>query len=191
MPDAEGSPDAQGAADVSRQVVVGRIGRPHGVRGEVSVEVRTDDPDRRFAPGSRLLTANGPALVVTSSRPHSGRLLVAFEGIADRNAAEQLRGSLLLVDVSDEPEPSDPDEFFDHQLVGLAAITPAGQSLGVVSDVVHLPEQDLLVVTKAGVETFVPFVQALVPAIDLAAQRLVIDPPAGLFASPSDAVATQ
>src|SRR5262245_37318406 len=107
------------------QVVVGRIGRPHGIRGELSVEPRTDEPEARFAVGSVLLTdpaAAGP-LTVVSARPHQGWLLVAFEGIADRTVAESLRGVLLWVDSADLPPPADPDEFHDHDLVGLAAVS--------------------------------------------------------------------
>lgn len=170
------------------QLVVGRIGRPHGIRGEVTVEVRTDDPDQRFAPGSRLGTdpaAAGP-LVVRRSRWHKGVLLVGFEGVDDRNAAEALRGTLLLIDSAELPPLTDPDEFHDHELVGLTVVTVAGEPVGEVVDVLH-HGQDLLVVQREKTEVLVPFVKALVPEVDLAAGRLVVDAPPGLL-DPDEAI---
>ena len=131
------------------QLVVGRVGRAHGIRGEVSVQVRTDDPGRRFAPGSVLATdpaALGP-LTVGSVRWHLGRLLVRFDGLADRTQAEGLAGALLLVDSANVGTPDDPDEFNDHDLIGLAAVTVAGERVGTVTDVLH-HGQDLLVITS-------------------------------------------
>lgn len=178
------------------QLVVGRVGRAHGIRGEVSVLVRTDDPGRRFAPGSVLATdpaALGP-LTVGSVRWHLGRLLVRFDGLADRTQAEGLAGALLLVDSADVGTPDDPDEFNDHDLIGLAAVTVAGEQVGMVTDVLH-HGQDLLVITSGaggaagdgGAETLVPFVRAIVPEVDLAAGRLVLDPPPGLL-DPGEAI---
>lgn len=170
------------------QLVVGRIGRPHGVRGEVTVEVRTDDPERRFAPGAVLATdpsSAGP-LTVSSKRWHSGILLLRFEGVDDRDAAERLRNTWLVIDSADVEPPEDPDEFYDHQLIGLSVVTVEGEAVGEVTDVLH-HGQDLLVVRHAGREVLVPFVKALVPEVDLAAGRLVIDPPRGLL-NPDEAV---
>src|ERR1700749_1552908 len=101
------------------QLVVGRIARPHGVRGEVSVEVRTDEPDRRFAVGSVLSTdpAEAGPLTVASVRWHTGRLLVGFDGITDRNEAESLRGIWLTLDSAQAGPSADPDEFHDHELI--------------------------------------------------------------------------
>ena len=110
------------------RVIVGRIGKAHGIRGAVTVEVRTDEPEVRFAPGSVLITdpeATGP-LVVEGAKWHSGRLLLDFEDVHDRTAAESLRGTMLSVDVDDDARPEDPDEFYDHQLVGLAVVTVEG-----------------------------------------------------------------
>ena len=164
-------------------LVVGRIGHAHGVKGEVSVEVRTDDPDRRYAPGSVLDTdppERGP-LTVESVRHHHGRLLVRFEGMADRTAAETLRGTLLVVDAATAGE-TDDDEWWDHDLVGLAAVTTDGTPLGTVNEVVHVPGAPLLaIVTDGGGEVLVPFVSAIVPEVDVAGGRLVVDPPPGLF----------
>jgi 16S rRNA processing protein RimM len=170
------------------RVIVGRIGRPHGIRGEVVIGVRTDEPDLRFAVGAILDTgrsADGPVdgghLKVASARWHSGQLLVAFAGITDRTAAGELTGSWLSVDSSQLPEVADPDEFRDHELVGLPVRTTTGDLVGVVIDVLH-PGQDLLVVRRdEGEEFLVPFVKAIVPEVDLTAGVLVIDPPPGLL----------
>jgi 16S rRNA processing protein RimM len=167
------------------QLVVGRVGRPHGLRGELTVQLHTDEPDSRFAAGSVLVTepaARGP-LTVSSSRWHSGRLLVTFAGYDDRTSAEDLRGTLLVVDSADVGPADDPDEFHDHELVGLGVVTVAGEPVGVVADVLH-QGQDLLVIRpgRPGAEdVLVPFVAPLVPEVDVKAGRLVIDPPPGLL----------
>jgi 16S rRNA processing protein RimM len=169
------------------ELVVGRVGRAHGVRGEVSVEVRTDDVERRFAVGSVLASRtrdgeSGPSLTVAQSRPHSGRLLVAFEEIHDRDTAESLRGSLLVVDSETSVPVADDDEWWDHDIVGLDVVLVDGSPLGVVEDVLHVPGSDLLSVRRAnGAEVLVPFVSAIVPKVDLEHRRLVVDPPAGLL----------
>ncbi|MBM0207484.1 ribosome maturation factor RimM [Micromonospora sp. STR1s_5] len=182
------------------QLVVGRIGKPHGVRGEVTVEVRTDEPEARFAPGTVLRTEPGatppparsaepgvpfrvPAeLTIEESRFHQGRVLIAFEGILDRNTAEALRGTLLVVDSADVTPPDDPEEFHDHQLVGLAVVTPAGERLGEVARIDHAPSSDLLVLRRPeGRTALIPFVRAIVPEVDLAGGRVIVDPPAGLL----------
>jgi 16S rRNA processing protein RimM len=168
------------------QLVVGRITRPHGVRGELTVEVRTDDPELRLTAGAVLATepaAAGP-LRVAGTRWHSGRLLVRFAGIEDRNAAGEPRGTLLLVDSADLEDLSDTDEFRDHQLIGLAVIAPDGEQVGTVADVLH-HGQDLLVVAgsgeRAGVEILIPFVSAIVSDVDLAAGLVRVEPPPGLL----------
>jgi 16S rRNA processing protein RimM len=169
------------------RLTVGRIGKPQGIRGEVTVEVRTDAPEVRFAAGSVLMTdpaERGP-LTVESMRDQNGRLVVAFEGVPDRNAAEELRNTMLLVDASDLPPSDDPDEFHDTQLMGLSAQLVDGTALGAVTDVLHLPHGDVLVVRREeGSEVLVPFVRAIVPEVDLAGGRLVVDPPEGLLDLP-------
>ncbi len=151
------------------------------------MQIRTDDPDARYADGSVLLTDppdRGP-LVVATSRPQSGGLLVAFQGVADRTAAEALRGTVLLVDPAALPPPEDPDDFYDFQLVGLAAELPGGEPVGTVAAVLHLPQGDVLAVQGAADrEVLVPFVSAIVPIVDLPGGRLVVDPPAGLLDLP-------
>ena len=167
-------------------LVVGRIGKPQGIRGEVTVQVRTDDPDARFADGAQLLTEppeRGP-LTVAASRDQNGRLVVLFAGVPDRTAAEALRDTLLLVDAATLPPTDDPDEFHDVQLVGLEARLPGGARLGAVREVLHLPHGDVLVVARddpEGAEALVPFVRALVPVVDVPGGHLVVDPPAGLL----------
>jgi len=165
-------------------LVVGQILRPHGVRGEVLVDVRTDEPEQRYAAGSVLQTdpaAAGP-LTVDQVRPHLGRLLVTFEGVADRDLAETLRGVLLCVDSAQVPDLADPDEFHDHQLVGLRAEAPAGEVLGEVVRIEHAPASDLLSLRLPdGRSALVPFVKAFVPEVDVAGGRIVLTPPDGLF----------
>lgn len=165
------------------RVVVGRIGRPHGIRGEVTVEPRTDEPDERFAPGAVLLV-DGPVRQLTVGRAHwhSGRLLIAFEGVDDRNAAEALRGLLLEAERDEDQTPDDPEEFYDSSLVGCAVVDPAGASIGTVREVVHLPAQDLLDVEMAsGRRALVPFVAEIVTSVDIAGRRVVVDAPPGLL----------
>ncbi len=171
------------------EVVVGRIGRPHGLRGEVTVQVTTDDPDERFATGAILGTdpiARGPLTVVSMRR--SGPVLVlGFDGVADRNAAEALRGTSLTLDASLLPVPDDPEEFYDHQLVGLTVVDRSGTALGTVTEVWHPPAAPVLAVDRPdGSQELVPFVSAIVPVVDLANGRLVVDPPDGMFADPEE-----
>jgi 16S rRNA processing protein RimM len=167
------------------EVIVGRIGRPQGIKGEVSVEVRTDDPDRRLAPGTVLRTepaAVGP-LTIESARDHSGRLMLTIEGVTDRGAAERLRNVLLVVDVDPDERPDDPEEFYDRQLVGLPVETIDGVRVGELREVLHLPAQDVLAVRRSddGREVLIPFVLEFVPEVDLDRGRIVVDPPAGLL----------
>jgi 16S rRNA processing protein RimM len=176
------------------RVIIGRAGRPHGIRGEVVIGVRTDEPDLRFAVGAAMAavasvdeTADRPGqrLTVASTRWHSGQLLVLFAGITDRTAASELTGSWLIVDSSQLPDTGDPDEFRDHELIGLNVRTAGGEPVGVVTDVLHYG-QDLLVVRRAEGEFMVPFVKAMVPEVDVQAGLVVIDPPPGLL-DPADA----
>jgi 16S rRNA processing protein RimM len=183
-------------------LVVGQIGRPHGIRGEVSVQVRTDEPAERFVAGSEFVTevprdrrvSSGPAsapgiefkvpptLVAESVRWHQGRAIVRFDGIDDRNVAEALRGVLLQVESSTLTPPSDPDEFHDHQLIGLRVVTVGGDDLGVVARIDHAAASDLIVLDKSGGGTaLIPFVSQIVPTVDVPGGRIVVDPPEGLL----------
>jgi 16S rRNA processing protein RimM len=170
------------------QVTVGRIGRAHGVRGDVVVGVRTDEPELRFAPGSRLDTdpvGVGP-LTVAGYRWHSGDLLVRFAEISDRDAAAELGGTWLMVDSAGLGALDDPDEFRDGDLVGLSVRTVDGTVVGTVADVLHHGQDVLAIdpVTTGGAraaQILVPFVKAIVPEVDIAGGVLVIDPPEGLL----------
>ncbi|HET9140992.1 ribosome maturation factor RimM [Actinophytocola sp.] len=170
------------------EVVVGRVVKAHGLGGEVAVEVRTDEPDLRFA-GDAGMTARSRdgstrPLTVLSARRHQERLLVRFAEVPDRDTAEALRGALLLIDAGALPPTEDPDEFYDHELEGLAALLPDGTRVGTVLEVAHGPGSDLLVLKlDGGREALVPFVREIVPEVDLTARRVVIDPPEGLLES--------
>lgn len=172
----------------SIEVLVGRIGKPHGIRGHVTIDVRTDEPERRFADGATL-RAQAPkgsafaprTLQVEATRWHQGVLHVLFAELPDRDAAEQARGVLLYADIPADATPDDPDEYYDHQLVGLAAYDEHGAALGEVSGLVHGGAQDLLTIrTPEGRDALVPFVKALVPVVDLPGRRVVIADRPGL-----------
>jgi len=167
-------------------LVIGRVVKVHGIRGEVVVEVRTDDPDTRFAKGA-VLRGQAPRgggehrFTVTAARNHSGRLLLSLAEVAGRTAADELRGTLFVIDAADVDSGDDPDEFYDHELEGLPVVTVGGESVGVVSSVLHLPANDILAVTTPeGRELLVPFVREIVPEISRDG-GVVIDPPDGLF----------
>ncbi|MFE5855091.1 ribosome maturation factor RimM [Streptomyces sp. NPDC056500] len=166
------------------QLVVARIGRAHGIKGEVTVDVRTDEPEQRLAPGAVLATdpaGIGP-LTIETGRVHSGRLLLRFAGVRDRTGAEALRNTLLIAEVDPEEQPDDPDEYYDHQLIDLDVVTVDGAEVGRITEISHLASQDLLIVEREdGSETMIPFVEEIVVEIDLEEQRAVIDPPPGLI----------
>jgi len=157
---------------------VGRVGRPHGVRGEVTVLPAGDDPGN-FRRGT-VLRAGERDLEVRSARPYRDRgLIVGFAGIDDRNTAEGLRGTLLTGEAARRRH-LEHGEFWSSSLVGLEAVTPGGAVLGQVTRVVVGTLQDRLVVsTPSGAEVEVPFVEEIVA--DPAEGRIVIDPPEGLF----------
>ncbi|MDN5932725.1 MAG: ribosome maturation factor RimM [Pseudonocardia sp.] len=165
---------------------VGGGGRAHGLRGELGVDVRTDSPDERFAPGAALLARRAGApdttLTVEAVRWHSGKLLVRFVEIPDRTAAEPLRGTRLLVHTSELAPTDDPDEFHDHELEGLLAELADGTVVGTVREILHGPAGELLVLARPDApDALVPFVHAIVPTVDLTAGRVVLTPPDGLL----------
>ncbi|MFD0202541.1 MULTISPECIES: ribosome maturation factor RimM [Saccharothrix] len=167
-------------------VVVGRVAKAHGISGELAVDVRTDSPETRFAKGSvlaaKLRDGTSCNLTVAAARSHSGRLLVRFEEVLTRDVAETLRGTLLLGSTEDLPPTGDPDEFYDHELEGLTAELADGTRVGTVLEIVHGPGGELLVVKREnGDETLVPFVREIVPTVDIAGKRVVLDPPEGLL----------
>jgi 16S rRNA processing protein RimM len=162
-------------------IVVGQVGKAHGIRGEVLVFVRTDEPEKRFVPGAVFGTASGK-LTLSGLRWHQGRIIARFEGVDDRNAAELLRGTELQVESDGLAAPDDPDEFHDHQLVGLRVVSVEGTELGSVARVDHAPASDLLVLDKSGGGTaLIPFVRQMVPTVDVAGGRIVVDLPEGLL----------
>ena len=164
-------------------IACGRLGRAHGLRGEVVVDPWTDTPAERFAAGATFHTqpdANGPLTVVTA-REGQGRWIVAFDGVNDRTAAEALRGTLLLVRGDERRPIDDPDEFYDTDLVGLTVRDRDGVLVGTVVEVVHGSGGDSLAVENGEREHLVPFVAAIVPTVDVAAGVVVIDPPEGLL----------
>jgi len=170
--------DSSGSTDDF--VVVGRIGPAHGLKGEVFVEPRTDEPERRFATGQRLHAVDRE-LTVAAARTHSGRLVVRFEEIPDRNAAEAARGTELRALVDTTELPDDPEEFYDHQLLGLRVETVDGEAVGELDRIEHNAAQDLLVIRTPEREVLFPFVAALVPEVDVPGGRIVIDDRPGLL----------
>jgi 16S rRNA processing protein RimM len=168
------------------ELIVGRVAKAHGVTGEVVVEVRTDDPELRFAPGSILrakASDHGERnYVVTAVRPHGNRLLLRLEGVADRDAADALRGSLFVIDSSALPPIDESDTYYDHQLEGLLVRTTDGRDIGTVAEVLHTAGGELLAVDRADTgELLVPFVTAIVTSVSLDTGIVEIDPPEGLL----------
>lgn len=171
-------------------LLVARIGKPHGLRGEVTVQLHTDDPDARFALGAVLETKAAPGsgvprtLTVASTRVHRGIWLIGFEQIPDRTGAESLRGTQLFLDAADltADEDDDSEGWYEDELVGLAVVTTDGTVVGEVTGLETRAVQDLIVVRlSGGGEALVPFVEAIVPEVDVEGGRVVIDPPAGLL----------
>lgn len=164
------------------QLVVARIGRAHGVLGEATVEVRTDQPEDRFYVGSVLATEPttfGP-LTISSVRDHNGTLLLGFKGVTDRNEIEKLRNVLLLAEVDIDADSTE-DDFHVQQLLQCEVSTQDGELIGKVSDVINLPGQDVLAVSYNGREVLIPFVKAIVPIVDIVNRKIVIIPPQGLL----------
>lgn len=181
--------DPQASPSEVERLRVARVGKPHGVRGEVTVQLFTDDPAERLSPGSVLVREPGRdsadrtrrSLTVASQRWNKSICLLGFEEIGDRDQAEALRGSVLFVQLPADPE-GDSDEWYSHELEGMTCLDPQGQPLGTVRELITGPAQDLLSVeTPHGDEVLVPFVEELVPEIDAEAGVIRLDPPAGLF----------
>jgi 16S rRNA processing protein RimM len=156
---------------------VGRIGKAHGILGEATIEVRTDEAEDRFALGAVLETESHGNLTVASARVHNGILLLSFEGVEDRNAIETLRNELLYADVDIDAPGVDEDDYHVLQLVGCKAFLVDGDEFGEVSEVLNLPGQDVLVIKSDSAETLIPFVRQLVPIVDIKARRMTVIPP--------------
>jgi 16S rRNA processing protein RimM len=156
---------------------VGRIGKAHGILGEATIEVRTDEAEDRFAIGAQLETDNHGTLTVVSARVHNGILLLGFEGITNRNQIELLRNELLYADVDINAPGYDEDDYHVLQLIGCEAFLKDGSLFGTISDVLNLPGQDVLAIDTTSGEVMIPFVHQLVPTVDIARRKLVVIPP--------------
>lgn len=175
------------ARDPRTQLRVGRLVKAHGLKGALKLELYTDDPDGRFAPGSTFTLQvpesspwHGKPLTVREFRWMNSHPVAFFEGVDDRTAAESLVRAILWVDQDATTAPAEDDAWYDHQLTGLEVVRD-GDVIGRVVRVDHLPAQDLLVVKCGEQEVLVPFVQAIVPEVDIAGGRVVVTPPPGLF----------
>jgi 16S rRNA processing protein RimM len=156
---------------------VGRIGKAHGILGEATIEVRTDEAEDRFALGAQLETDSHGVLTVASARVHNGILLLGFEGITNRNQIEALRNELLYADVDIDAPGYDEDDYHVLQLIGCKAFLEDNSEFGVVADVLNLPGQDVLAITTPQGEVMIPFVRQLVPVVDIAQKRMTVIPP--------------
>jgi 16S rRNA processing protein RimM len=156
---------------------VGRIGKAHGILGEATIEVRTDEAEDRFAIGAVLETDSHGELTVVSARVHNGILLLGFQGIEDRNSIETLRNELLYAEVDIQAPGIDEDDYHVLQLVGCTAYLVDGDEFGTVTDVLNLPGQDVLAIKSADGEVLIPFVRQLVPIVDIKAKRMTVIPP--------------
>ena len=161
------------------QLVVGRIGRAHGVLGEATIDVQTDDPDLRFKVGSKLTLDSGQELTIKSSRWHNQILLLGFEGVNDRNKIEALRDQLISSEV--DLSQLAPGEYHYQQLIGCQVYLQNNELVGQVSEVVKLPGQDLLSVDKNGSQVLIPMVKQIIISIDVLAKKIVVNPPEGLL----------
>jgi len=161
------------------QLVVGRIGRAHGVLGEATVQVQTDDPDVRFKVGAKLSLDNGKDLTIRSARWHNQILLLAFDGIIDRNQIEELRDQMISAEV--DITSLSPGEYHYQQLLGCQVFLQSNQLIGEVDEIVKLPVQDLLSVAKNGKKVLIPMVKKIIISIDVLAKKIVVDPPEGLL----------
>lgn len=159
------------------RLLVGRIGRAHGILGEATIEVRSDDPDSRFAVGEKLQSDEHGDLTITSGRVHNGILLLGFAGYSDRNQIEKLRNTFLYAEVNINEVREDADDYHVLQLIGCQAFLENGLLFGEVTDVINLPSQDLLAIKTPDNEVLIPFVRQLVPIVDITARRVVVIPP--------------
>lgn len=159
------------------RLLVGRIGRAHGILGEATIEVRSDQPEKRFALGAQLHSDEHGVLTITSGRVHNGILLLGFTGYTDRNQIERLRNTLIYAEVDIDEAGEDTNDYHVLQLIGCSAYLESGELFGEVTDVINLPGQDLLAIKTPTHESLVPFVHQLVPIVDVKAKRLVVIPP--------------
>jgi 16S rRNA processing protein RimM len=169
------------------QLRVGRLVKAHGLKGALKLELYTDDPAGRFAPGATFTLQvpessawHGKTLTVREFRWMNTHPVAFFEGVDDRDAAEGLVKAILWIDADASAQPAEDDAWYDHQLVGLDVVRD-GATVGTIIRVEHLPSQDLLIVKAGEDEIMVPFVAAIVPEVDVQAGRVTVTPPPGLF----------
>lgn len=169
------------------QLRVGRLTKAHGLKGAIKLELFTDDPARRFVPGAVFTLQvptgspwHGKSLTLTELRWYNGHPVGFFEGVSDRSEAETLVKAILWIEQDSAEASPEEDAWYDHQLVGLA-VHRDGEKVGTVARVDHFPAQDLLIVTTATGDVMVPFVKAIVPAVDIQAGIVTVTPPVGLF----------
>jgi 16S rRNA processing protein RimM len=170
-------------ADWDRMVLVGRVARPHGIRGQVIVNPETDFPEERFAAGRTLFVRRPQGvepLVVTAVRFHQGRPIVSLQGVETLTEAETLAGADLRIP-EDELQPLPPGTYYRHDLVGCRVRTVAGREIGEVSAVEGAPGGSRLVIGHGRLEVQVPLVEGICVQVDPAAREIVIDPPEGLL----------
>ena len=159
------------------RLLVGRIGRAHGILGEATIEVRTDMPEDRFAVGALVQTEKNGDLKIISHRIHNGILLLGFDGIKDRSGIEKLRDTLMYCEVDIEEPSKYQDDYHVMQLIGCKAVLESGMEFGTVSDVINLPGQNLLAIDTPSGEVLIPFVHQLVPVVDIANRKVTVIPP--------------
>lgn len=183
---------AQDRDQTRNQLRVGRLLKAHGLKGALKLELYTDDPDRRFIPGAEFTLQvpeaspwHGRTVTVRDYRVMNSSSVVFFEDVEDRDAAESLVRAILWVD--EDAGDAEENAWYDHQLTGLDVVLDDAV-IGRVVRVDHLPAQDLLIVRDGEREVMVPFVEAIVPTVDIAAGRVIVTPPPGLFEEASDAV---
>ena len=181
------TPDVSADQTPKTQLRVGRLTKAHGLKGAIKLELFTDDPGRRFVPGAVFTLQvptgspwHGKSLTLTELRWYNGHPVGFFEGVTDRSEAETLVKAILWIEQDSAEASQEEDAWYDHQLVGLA-VHRDGQKVGTVARVDHFPAQDLLIVTTATGDVMVPFVKALVPAVDIQTGIVTVTPPAGLF----------
>jgi 16S rRNA processing protein RimM len=169
------------------QLRVGRLTKAHGLKGAIKIELFTDDPDRRFTPGASFTLQvpaespwHGKSIELSELKYYNGHPVAFFKNVTDRTVAESLVKAILWVDHDMDEVSHEEDAWFDHQLVGLKVVRD-GIVVGTVTQVDHFPAQDLLTVETETGEVLVPFVKAIVPAVDLEKGTMTVTPPAGLF----------
>ena len=174
------------------QLRVARLVKAHGLKGALKLELYTDDPERRFQPGATFALQvptssdwHGKRLELRELRWYNGHAVAFFDGVDDRTAAETLVKAILWVDHDEAELPEEQDAWYDHQLVGLRAMRD-GVEVGRVARVEHFPAQDLLAIAVGDREVLVPFVAAIVPAVDIDEGIVTLTPPAGLFEDVAD-----